>query len=74
MNTRLTVTEYIIMQEDLSTETSKQYCPYCGEHIRLIIEPFDEPQTYTEDCEVCCRPMIVQVEVNGDVFLQREDD
>ena len=62
------------MQENLFTQCSEQHCPYCGEPIQLIIEPLDETQQYTDDCEVCCRPMVVNVSEIGDVFLQREDD
>lgn len=63
------------MESNYSTETSDQFCPYCGEPIQLIIEPIEEEQqTYIEDCEVCCRPMVVQLSSNGDVWLRREDD
>jgi hypothetical protein len=62
------------VEDNLFTESKRQYCPYCGEPITLIIEPLDETQTYTDDCEVCCRPMIVTVSSLGDVSVQREDD
>lgn len=39
----------------------KDYCPYCGERIELLVDPSLSGQTYTEDCEVCCRPMRVTV-------------
>jgi hypothetical protein len=33
-------------------------CPYCGEKISMLIDlSTDGTQTYTEDCEVCCRPI-----------------
>ncbi len=62
------------MQDNLFTESSDQRCPYCGEPIQLIVEPLDEPQNYVEDCQVCCRPMVVDVNTDGSVYLQREDD
>lgn len=62
------------MTESLNTEERKEHCPYCGEPIHLIIEPMDEPQQYTEDCEVCCRPMIVDISAEGAVEVFREDD
>jgi len=52
-------------------------CPYCGEQIELSIDASVARQTYTEDCQICCRPMIVAVSVVGDgvaVSLRREDD
>ena len=42
-------------------ESLKNYCPYCGESIELLVDPSMAGQTYTEDCEVCCRPMRVSV-------------
>jgi hypothetical protein len=62
------------MQNNLSTDTSQQNCPYCAEPITLIIEVIDDDQTYTEDCEVCCRPMIVRVQSDGRCDVFREDD
>lgn len=45
----------------LETETLLVDCPYCGEMIDIIIDLSVEIQEYTEDCSVCCRPMIVTV-------------
>ena len=42
------------------------YCPYCGENISLLIDDTLQSQEYIEDCEVCCSPMIVNVEINSD--------
>lgn len=47
-------------------ETLKAHCPYCGEPIRLVVDTSLDVQTYTEDCEVCCRPMVVCVNVSGE--------
>ena len=53
-------------------------CPYCGEPITVLVDTSCEEQSYTEDCEVCCRPMIVNAWVDEDgsasVSLQREDE
>lgn len=58
-------------------ETCKSYCPYCGEPVELVIDTSLGSQEYIEDCEVCCRPMIVSVEATagGDINLglARED-
>ena len=33
-------------------------CPYCFEKISMLIDiSVDGPQTYVEDCEVCCNPI-----------------
>jgi transcription elongation factor Elf1 len=53
-------------------------CPYCGETIRVFIEPSDMDQQYIEDCQVCCRPINFSVyeNMNGDIDVNvfSEDD
>jgi transcription elongation factor Elf1 len=53
-------------------------CPYCGETIRVLIEPSDMDQQYIEDCQVCCRPInfLVYENMNGDIDVNvfSEDD
>lgn len=36
-------------------------CPYCWEPISMLLESFEEDQSYIEDCEVCCRPIQLNV-------------
>ena len=50
-------------------------CPFCRESITILVDP-SESQTYTEDCFVCCRPILIQTEVYGDevsVQVTQED-
>ncbi len=54
-------------------------CPYCGETISLLIDYQADSQNYIEDCEVCCRPITVTVEIADDasgavVNLYQEND
>ena len=49
--------------------TKKSYCPYCGEAIELIIDTSVTQQSYIEDCQVCCRPMLINVEVDADGYI-----
>jgi hypothetical protein len=58
-------------------------CPYCGEAIELLIDlPVDngavDDQRYIEDCQVCCRPIMVVVAIDDDgearVDALSEDD
>ena len=53
-------------------------CPYCGERVELEVEPWGPgSETYTEDCPVCCRPWLVQVQRDGEevrAALHREDE
>lgn len=32
-------------------------CPYCWEHIDVVVDDCGENQQYVEDCQVCCRPI-----------------
>lgn len=55
------------------------YCPCCGEAISLMVDVSVEQSTYTEDCSVCCQPILVNATVGSDgelqsVQLRREDE
>jgi hypothetical protein len=41
-------------------------CPFCAERITLVVDYSGGPQRYIEDCQVCCQPMEVTVEVEAD--------
>ena len=47
------------------------FCPYCGEPITVLVDGSLPLQNYVEDCEVCCRPIVldVAVDVEGDVAV-----
>lgn len=53
-------------------------CPYCGEHISMLVDCSVTEQSYIEDCQVCCRPILldVQIEDDGSINLhaRREDE
>ena len=53
-------------------------CPYCGERISVLVDHSEQQQDYIEDCEVCCRPimLVVRVEADDSVHLvaRRGDD
>lgn len=38
-------------------------CPYCGEMIDLLIDGSLPQQNYIEDCQVCCRPINMNVSI-----------
>lgn len=42
------------------------YCPYCNEPIDIVIDPSIASQSYIEDCQVCCRPITLNVEIEDD--------
>ncbi len=33
-------------------------CPYCGEYFEALIDGSQGDCQYTEDCYVCCRPIV----------------
>lgn len=54
----------------------RRSCPYCGEPLEISIDPSAESQSYVEDCQVCCAPFVVTVELGSNepwVELTRED-
>ena len=40
-------------------------CPWCGEYIDLIVDGSQSSGQYVEDCQVCCRPIVVAVTIDG---------
>ena len=40
-------------------------CPQCGEEISVIVDTSVEKQKFIEDCEVCCRPIEIEVEIEN---------
>lgn len=58
-------------------EAARYDCPYCGERVETTVDLSGGDQTYTEDCQVCCRPIVFVLQVHGDEWMldtRREDD
>lgn len=54
-------------------------CPYCGEQFDTQLDLSAGSQRYIEDCQVCCRPIEFNLEIDQDgnlveTRLLREDD
>ncbi len=53
-------------------------CPYCGESIEILLDASVDDQNYIEDCQVCCRPITLNVDVDADgdphVRVRSEND
>jgi hypothetical protein len=48
--------------------TATVQCPYCWEQIEILIDASVPNQEYVEDCQICCRPILVNVvSENGEV-------
>ncbi|MEA2017479.1 MAG: CPXCG motif-containing cysteine-rich protein [Campylobacterota bacterium] len=41
-------------------------CPYCWEKISMLLDPYMEDDDYVEDCQVCCRPIVVNFRIVDD--------
>ncbi|MBD3422195.1 MAG: CPXCG motif-containing cysteine-rich protein [Chitinivibrionales bacterium] len=58
-------------------ETVRVQCPCCWQSSDIVIDDTVENQEYYEDCEICCRPMHIQVARIDDkieVVANSEDD
>lgn len=51
-------------------------CPWCGEFIDTFFDWSAGSQQYIEDCQVCCRPinMNFQVDADGQILIRAERD
>jgi hypothetical protein len=61
----------------IASETVAVVCPYCGESVELLVDGTLPEQEYVEDCEICCRPMVVRVDAAGEepiVEVRRENE
>ncbi|HEY0198177.1 MAG TPA: CPXCG motif-containing cysteine-rich protein [Rhodanobacter sp.] len=45
-------------------------CPYCGESIEILVDVSAGDQNYIEDCQVCCRPITLNVRMDEDGEVQ----
>ena len=59
-------------------DSVESWCPYCGERIELLVDSSVEEQTYIEDCQVCCRPILISASIDEDgevlVEVRSEDE
>jgi len=44
-------------------------CPYCWETISMLLDMSLQDTGYVEDCEVCCRPIQVKVQFDGQELI-----
>jgi len=47
-------------------------CPYCWQPITMLLDLSLSRQEYIEDCEICCRPIFISYESNGEDLLSFE--
>lgn len=57
----------IISKEEVEMEeTLEVQCPWCGESFTTFFDISAGSQSYTEDCQVCCRPIVMSFAVDSD--------
>jgi len=45
-------------------------CPYCGETFDVRVDPAEEGQSLVQDCQVCCKPVQLSVDVeDGEISI-----
>lgn len=53
-------------------------CPYCGEMIDTTIDESAGPQSYYEDCPVCCAPIMCDITETAsgelEIHVRRDDE
>lgn len=50
------------------TTTQTITCPHCWEPIEIVIDLSTPEQQYVEDCFVCCRPIAIRYETDGETI------
>jgi Cysteine-rich CPXCG len=48
---------------DALEQCADSTCPYCGEPIQVRVDVSAGTHSYVEDCQVCCKPMMITVAV-----------
>lgn len=46
-------------------EIQTYQCPYCGEPVEAVLDLSGGDQHYIEDCPVCCRPIVFDLQTDG---------
>ena len=50
-------------------DTGSIVCPYCGQRIEVELDATIASQTFTTDCDVCCRAMEITAECEAGQIL-----
>lgn len=40
-------------------------CPYCGEAFSSLVDCSAGSQEYVEDCQICCQPILLRLQVDA---------
>jgi hypothetical protein len=51
------------------TQFTSVQCPYCGEPFETLLDLSAGSASYIEDCQICCRPIEIGIDVAADGAL-----
>ncbi len=50
-------------------DTADYICAFCGETITIFIDiSAGSQQSYVEDCQVCCQPNVLYIQIDEDTL------
>lgn len=56
----------------------KILCPYCSEPMTILIDTSVSDQSYVEDCQICCQPILLDVVIDEteaiEVYARQENE
>ncbi|UWX58257.1 CPXCG motif-containing cysteine-rich protein [Chlorobaculum sp. MV4-Y] len=57
-------------------QTVMVQCPYCAQSFEVLVDLSAGHQEYIEDCEVCCRPvsLVIDVAEDGTATVQTQGE
>jgi len=50
------------------TQLENITCPCCWETIEITVDLSAGDQRYVEDCSVCCRPLVIAIQTDGETL------
>jgi transcription elongation factor Elf1 len=59
---------------DASVIERRIRCPFCAERMSILIDASAGGQSYVEDCQVCCQPMQISFEADGNELQNLQVD
>jgi transcription elongation factor Elf1 len=49
-------------------------CPFCAEPMTILVDLSAGDQSYIEDCQICCQPMQLSFQSDGDELAALQVD
>ena len=56
----------------LGLESKAVQCPYCWEWIDILVDCSLSSQQYVEDCQVCCQPILLTLQIASDGWIDAD--